>query len=110
MLWSTGQAVPVRALGASMLLSFAAATAVQAMTGLMLPLVNERFSPAVLSLLPALVIVAIVRTIEDRSAGWAHVVRFLEFQPERWDLMGTLLLLIVCSLATAAVLVRVREF
>jgi hypothetical protein len=39
-----------------------------------------------------------------------HVVRFLEFQPERWDLIGALLLVIAGSLATAAVLVRVRDF
>jgi hypothetical protein len=62
------------------------------------------------SLIPAGVILAIVRSFDDRSAGWAHVVRFLEFQPERWDLIGALLLVIVCSLVTAAVLVRVRDF
>ena len=53
---------------------------------------------------------AIVRTLDDRSTGWAHVVRFLEFHPERWDLIGALLVVIVCSLMTAAVLVRVRGF
>ena len=109
-LWSTGHAVPLRALAASMLLGFAAAATTQALAGLLLPLVNERFSPAALSLLPGVVILSIIRTIEDRSTGWAHVVRFLEFQPERWDLIGALLLLIVGSLATAAVLVRVRDF
>jgi hypothetical protein len=62
------------------------------------------------ALIPAGVILAIVRTLDDRSTGWAHVVRFLEFQPERWDLIGALLVIIVCSLATAAVLVRVRDF
>jgi hypothetical protein len=72
--------------------------------------VTERFSPALLSLIPAGVLLAIVRTLDDRSTGWVHVVRFLEFQPERWDLIGALLLVIVCSLATAAVLVRVRDF
>ena len=109
-LWSAGHAVPLRALAASMLLGFAAAATTQALAGLVLPLVNERFSPAALSLLPGVVILSIIRTIEDRSTGWAHVVRFLEFQPERWDLIGALLLLIVGSLATAAVLVRVRDF
>jgi hypothetical protein len=109
-LWLAGQAVPLRALAASMLLGFAAATTAQALVGLVLPLVTERFSPALVSLIPAAVILAIVRTLDDRSSGWAHVVRFLEFQPERWDLIGALLLVIGCSLVTAAVLVRVREF
>jgi hypothetical protein len=108
-LWSAGHAVPLRALAASMLLGFAAAATTQALVGL-LPLVTERFSPALLSLIPAGVILAIVRTFDDRSTGWAHVVRFLEFQPERWDLIGGLLLVTVCSLVTAAVLVRVRDF
>jgi hypothetical protein len=109
-LWLAGHAVPFRALTASMLLAFAAAAAAQALVGLVLPLVTERFSPAVLSLIPCGVILAIVRTADDRSTGWAHVVRFLEFQPERWDLIGALLLVIACSLGTAAVLVRVRDF
>jgi len=109
-LWSAGHAVPLRALAASTLLGFAAAAATQALVGLVLPLVTERFSPALLSLIPVVVILAILRTLEDRSAGWAHVVRFLEFQPERWDLIGALLLVIVCSLMTAAVLVRVKDF
>ena len=98
-LWSAGHAVPLRALAASMLLGFAAAATTQALVGL-----------ALLSLIPVGVILAIVRTFDDRSTGWAHVVRFLEFQPERWDLIGALLLVIVCSLVTAAVLVRVRDF
>jgi hypothetical protein len=93
-----------------MLLGFAAAATTQALVGLVLPLVTERFSPALASLIPVGVILAIVRTFDDRSTGWAHVVRFLEFQPERWDLIGALLLVIVCSLVTAAVLVRVRDF
>jgi hypothetical protein len=109
-LWSAGHAVPLRALAASMLLGFAAAVATQALAGLVLPLVTERFSPAVLSLIPAGVAVAIVITFNDGSTGWVHVVRFLEFQPERWDLIGALLLVIVCSLVTAAVLVRVKDF
>lgn len=109
-LWSAGHAVPLRALAASMLLGFAAAAAIQAVAGLVLPLVTERFSPGLLSLIPAGVVLAIVRTIEDGSTGWAHVVRFLEFQPERWDALGGLLLVILCSLVTAAVLVRVRDF
>jgi hypothetical protein len=108
-LWSAGHAVPLRALAASMLLGFAAA-ATQALFGLVLPLVTERFSPALLSLIPVLVILAIIRTLEDRSAGWAHVVRLLEFQPARWDVIGALLLVILGSLMTAAVLVRVRDF
>ena len=109
-LWSAGHAVPLRALAASMLLGFAAAATTQALVGLVLPLVTERFNPAVQSLIPVAVVLAIVRTVDDRSTGWAHVVRFLEFQPERWDLIGALLLVIVCSLVTAAVLVRVRDF
>jgi hypothetical protein len=109
-LWSAGHSVPLRALAASMLLGFAAAAATQALVGMVLPLVTERFSPALLSLIPTVVILAIVRTLDDRTTGWARVVRFLEFQPERWDLIGALLLVIVCSLVTAAVLVRVRDF
>ena len=68
------------------------------------------FRSALLSLIPVGVILAIVRTLDDKSTGWTHVVRFLEFQPERWDLIGALLLVIACSLMTAAVLVRVRDF
>ena len=109
-LWSAGHAVPIRALAASMLLGFAAAAATQALVGLVLPLVTERFSPALMSMIPVVVFLAIARTFDDKSAGWAHVIRFLEFQPERWDLIGALLLVILCSLATAAVLVRVRDF
>jgi hypothetical protein len=109
-LWSAGHTVPLRALAASMLLGFAAAVTTQAVVGLVLPLVTERFSPALLSLLPAVVFLSIVRTLDDGSTGWAHVVRFLEFQPERWDLIGVLLLATVCSLMAAAVLVRVRDF
>jgi hypothetical protein len=109
-LWAAGQAVPLPALAASMLLGFAAAATTQALVGLVLPLVTERFSPALVSLIPVVVILAIVRTVDDRSTGWVHVVRFLEFQPERWDLVGALLVVTVCSLLTAAVLVRVRDF
>jgi hypothetical protein len=109
-LWSAGHAVPLRPLAASMLIGFAAAATTQAVVGLVLPLVTERFSPALLSLMPVGVILAIVRTFDDASTGWAHVVRFLEFQPERWDVMGVLLLVIACSLMTAAMLVRVRDF
>jgi hypothetical protein len=109
-LWSTGRDVPLGALGASMLLGLAAAVSIQALVGLVLPLVTERFSPALLSLIPVLVILSIVRTLDDRSTGWAHVVRFLEFQPARWDVVGGLLISIACSLVTAAVLVRVRDF
>jgi hypothetical protein len=109
-LWWAGHGIPLRALGASMLLGLAAAVTTQALVGLVLPLVTERFSPALLSLIPGGVILAIVSSFDDRSAGWAHVVRFLEFQPERWDVIGSLLLVIACSLATAAVLVRVRDF
>ena len=109
-LWSGGHAVPLRPLAASMLLALAAAAAIQATLGLVLPLVTERFSPAVLSLIPVVVFLSILRTLDDRSTGWAHVVRFLEFQPERWDLIGALLLVVAGSLLTAAVLVRVRDF
>jgi hypothetical protein len=109
-LWSAGHAVPFRALAASMFLAFALAATTQALVGLVLPLVTERFSPALLSLIPVGVILAVVRTADDSSTGWAHVVRFLEFQPQRWDVIGALLLVIVCSLATAAVLLRVRDF
>ena len=109
-LWSTGRDVPLGSLAASMVLGLAAAVGIQALVGLVLPLVTERFSPALLSLIPVVVILSIARTLDDRSTGWAHVVRFLEFQPERWDLIGALLLVIVCSLVTAAVLVRVRDF
>jgi hypothetical protein len=109
-LWSAGQEVPLRALAASMLLALAAAATTQAVGGLLLPLVTERFSPALLSLIPAGVMLAILRTLDDGSTGWVHVVRFLEFQPARWDLIGALLLVIAGSLATAAVLVRVRDF
>jgi hypothetical protein len=109
-LWAAGHVVPLRALAASMLVGFAVAATTQALVGLVLPLVTERFSPALVSLIPAAVILAIVRTVDDRSSGWVHVVRFLEFQPERWDLVGDLLLVTICSLLTAAVLVRVRDF
>jgi hypothetical protein len=109
-LWSTGRDVPLGSLAASMLLGLAAAVSIQALVGLVLPLVTERFGPALLSLIPVVVILSIVRTFDDRSTGWVHVVRFLEFQPQRWDLIGGLLLVIVCSLVTAAVLVRVRDF
>jgi hypothetical protein len=109
-LWFAGHAVPLRALAASMLLGFAAAATTQALVGLVLPLVTERFGPGLLSLMPVGVILAIVRTFDDGSSGWAHVVRFLEFQPERWDLIGALLLVILCSMMAAAVLVRVRDF
>jgi hypothetical protein len=109
-LWSTGRDVPLGSLAASMLLGLAVAVSIQALVGLVLPLVTERFGPALLSMMPVVVILSIARTLEDRSTGWAHVVRFLEFQPERWDLIGALLLVIVCSLVTAAVLVRVRDF
>jgi hypothetical protein len=105
-----GHAVPLGALAASMLLGFAAAATIQAVVGVVLPLVTERFSPALLSLIPAGVMLAIVRTFDDRSTGWGHVVRFLEFQPARWDVIAALLLVVVGSLATAAVLVRVRDF
>jgi hypothetical protein len=109
-LWAAGHPVPLRALAASMLLGFAVAAATQALVGLVLPLVTERFSPALRSLMPAAVILAIISTLNDSSTGWAHVVRFLEFQPARWDVIGALLLVILCSLMTAAVLVRVRDF
>jgi hypothetical protein len=109
-LWSAGHAVPIRPLAASMLLGFASGVTIQALVGLVMPLVTERFSPALLSLIPGGVILAIVRTLDDRSTGWAYVVEFLEFQPERWELIGALLLVIACSLATASVLVRVRDF
>jgi hypothetical protein len=108
-LWSAGHAVPLRALAASMLLGLAAAATTQALVGV-LPLVTERLSPALLSLVPVVVFLAILRTLDDDSTGWAHVVRILEFQPERWDLIGVLLLVVVCSLATATVLARVRDF
>jgi hypothetical protein len=48
-LWSADHAVPLRALAASMLLGLAAAVTTQAVVGLVLPLVTERFSPALLS-------------------------------------------------------------
>jgi hypothetical protein len=109
-LWAAGHAVPVRALAASMLAGFAAAAAVQAVVGLVLPLVTERYSPGLLSLIPAGVVLAIVRTFDDGSTGWVHVVRFLEFQPGRWDMIGVLLVVIAGSLATAAALVRLKDF
>jgi hypothetical protein len=109
-LWSAGHGVPLRALAASMLLGFAAAATTQALVGLVLPLVTERFSPGLLTLIPVGVVLAITLTLNEGSTGWVHVVRFLEFQPERWDLIGALLLVIAGSLATAAVLVRVRDF
>jgi hypothetical protein len=71
---------------------------------------HKSFSPAVLSLIPVVVILNIVRALDDGSTGWAHVVRFLEFQPARWDVVGGLLISVACSLVTAAVLVRVRDF
>jgi hypothetical protein len=105
-----GRGVPLRALAAAMILGLALAVSIQALVGLVLPLVMERFSPAVMSLIPAGVVLAVGRTLNDESTGWVHVVRFLQLQPERWDLIGTLLLAIVTSLVTAAVLVRVRDF
>ena len=109
-LWSAGRDVPLGSLAASMLLGLAAAVSIQALTGLVLPLVTERFSPALLSLAPVGVILAIGRTLDDESTGWIHVVRFLEFQPPRWDVVGLLLLFVLSSLMVAAVLVRVRDF
>ncbi len=109
-LWSAGHAIPLRALAASMLLGVAAAATTQAVVGLVLPLVTERFSPALMSVIPVAVFLAILRSFDDSSTGWAHVVRFLEFQPERWDLIAALLLVTACSLVTAAGLVRLRDF
>jgi hypothetical protein len=109
-LWSAGRDVPFGSLAASMLIGLVVAVAIQAMVGLLLPLVTERFSPAVLSLIPVGVILEIGRTLDDRSTGWMHVVRFLEFQPARWDVLGALLLSVALSLVAAAVLVRVRDF
>ena len=109
-IWSTGRDVPLGSLAASMLLGLAAAVSIQALTGLLLPLVTERFSPALLSLAPVGVILSISRTLDGESTGWIHVVRFLEFQPARWDIVGLLLLFLLSTLMVAAVLVRVREF
>jgi hypothetical protein len=109
-LWSVGRGVPLGSLAASMLLGLAVAVSIQALAGLVLPLVTERFSPAILSLAPVGVILAISRTLDDDSTGWIHVVRFLAFQPARWDIVGLLLLSVLSSLVVAAVLVRVRDF
>jgi hypothetical protein len=109
-LWLAGRGVPLRALATAMMLGWALAVSIQALVGLALPLVMERCSPAVMSLIAAGVILAVGRTLNDESTGWLHVVQFLQFQPARWDLVGALLLAIVTSLVTAAVLVRVRDF
>jgi hypothetical protein len=109
-LWSVGRGVPLGSLAASMLLGLAAAVSIQALVGLVLPLVTERFSPALLSLAPVGVILSLARTLDDDSTGWIHVVRFLAFQPARWDIVGLLLLFVLSSLVVGAVLVRVKDF
>ncbi|MPZ20399.1 MAG: hypothetical protein GEV06_21160 [Luteitalea sp.] len=109
-LWSAGRGVPLGSMAASMLLALAVSVSIQALTGLMLPLVTERFSPALLSLAPVGVVLSIGRTLDDESTGWIHVVRFLEFEPARWDILGLLLAGVLSSLVAAAVLVRVRDF
>lgn len=83
---------------------------IQATVGLVLPLVTERFSPALMSLIPFGVFVEIGRTAYERSTGWIQVVRFLEFDPARWDILALLLLSLPVSLATAVVLMRIKEF
>ena len=109
-LWWAGHAVPLGPLAASMLLGLAAAVSHPG-AGRPGPASRDgTVRPGAAVADPVVVILSIVRTFDDRSTGWAHVVRFLEFQPERWDLIGALLLVIVCSLVTAAVLVRVRDF
>lgn len=108
--WWTGRAVPIGSMAASMVLGLSVAVSIQALVGLVVPLVTERFSPAMLSLIPAGVILAITRTLNDSATGWIHVVRFLEFQPARWDIVGLLLVGVLSSLVAAAVLVRLRDF
>lgn len=109
-LWLAGREVPLASMAVSMLLGFAVAVSIQATVGLVLPLVTERFSPALMSLIPFGVIVEIGRTANERSTGWIQVVRFLEFDPARWDILALLLLSLPVSLATAVVLMRIKEF
>lgn len=97
-------------MAASTLLGFAVAAGVKAVVGLVIPLVSERFSPALMSLIPVGVMIEIGRTANDRSTGWMQVVRFLEFDPARWDVLALLLLSLPASLATALVLMRIRDF
>lgn len=109
-LWVAGREVPLGSMAVSMLLGLLVAVGIQASVGLVLPLVTERFSPALMSLIPFGVIVEIGRTANDRSTGWMQVVRFLEFDPSRWDVLVLLLLSLPASLVTAVVLMRIREF
>ena len=88
----------------------AAAIALQAMLGLVVPMVSERFSPAVLSLGTATMIIAMAHTLNDSSAGWAHVIRFLVSQPTQWDVVGLLVSSVALSLISAMVLLRLRDF
>lgn len=109
-LWLAGRDVPLVSMAVSMLLGLGVAVGIQATVGLALPLVTERFSPAVMSLIPFGVILQVGRALDDRSTGWMQVVRFLEFEPARWDIVGLLLAGVVSSLVAAAVLMRVRDF
>lgn len=109
-LWAAGLDMPLQPMAASTLLGLAAAMALQAMLGLALPLMSERFSPAVLSLVPAGVVLSLARTLNESSTGWTHVVRFLVFQPTQWDVVGLLLASVALSLIAAVVVLRVRDF
>jgi len=109
-LWSGGQHIPFESMAASTVLGLSLAVGIQTVSGLLLPLITVRFSPVILSLSAAGAILAIGQTLNDSSAGWSHVVRFLEFQPAQWDVLGLLLVVIAASLAAATVLVRIKEF
>ena len=109
-LWLAGRDVPLIPMAVSMLLGLAVTVSVQATIGLVLPLVTERFSPALTTLIPLSVILEVGRTLNDRSTGWMQVVRFLEFEPARWDILGLLLLSVPAALVAAVVLMRIREF
>lgn len=109
-LWAAGLDMPLQPMAVSTLLGLAMAVALQAVFGLALPLTSERFSPAVFALVPVAVIIAMLRTLEDSSTGWAHVVRFLVSQPTRWDVMGLLVSSVALSLIVAVVVLRLRDF
>jgi hypothetical protein len=109
-LWAAGLNMPLQPMAASTLLGLAAAVALQAVFGLALPLAFERFSPAVLAIVPVAVVLAMGRTLDESFTGWAHVVRFLVSQPTRWDVVGLLVSSVALSLIVAVVVLRLRDF
>ena len=109
-LWAAGLDMPLQRMAVSTLLGLAAGVALQAVFGLALPLTSERFSPAVLALVPVAVVLAMLRTLDDSSTGWTHVVRFLVSQPTQWDVIGLLVSSVALSLIVAVAVLRLRDF